>query len=150
MNEFNADNQCELSYELLFLLKWLVEHDEQTIRKLISRAVLNGFNQELARQEHKEPDSTKAMQHSIIDFLGLMDFLVHEALVEHRKQKAYQSNLMSSINKIDANVCDTTVLQHSLDKTTEQLEQKNHMNPKELLYKEILKHWKPNVKKEFN
>lgn len=149
---FEIDEQCELSFELLYLLKWLTEYELGTLKKIIERAIQNGFRSQLSKSQDELHDqsSMAPIHHSIIDFLDLLDTLLHEAINEHSLKTAYQKNLMPSINKIDGMSYDTAIVQHSLDKTITHLEHNPEANAKELLFKELLKRWKPGSKKAIN
>ena len=150
-NPFDVDNQCELSYELLYLLKWLVENESATLKTIISRAIRNGLRDELSNSNALMNNiSSEAVQNSIVDFLDLLDALLHESISEGSMKKAMEQNLMPSINKIDSNICDKATVRFSLDKATDHLEHYPQANAKELLFKEILKRWKPNKKKMQN
>lgn len=146
-NPFDIENQCELSYELLYLLKWLIEHESITLKKIITRTMRNGLKEEFSSSSLLNNVSSEAIQNSIIDFLDLLDVLLHEAISEESMKKALEQNLMPSINKIDSNACDKTTVQCSLEKTTNHLEHHPNANAKELLYRELLKRWKPTKKK---
>ncbi len=150
-NSFDIDNQCELSYELLFLLKWLVEHETPMLKKIIVRALNSGLREELGQSDRLLNNiSSDAIQNSIVDFLDLFDGLLHETISEGSLKKALEQNLMPAINKIDSNICDKVTVQCSLDKATDHLENHPNANAKELLFKEILKRWKPQKKKMHN
>jgi hypothetical protein len=143
----NENNQCELSYELLHLLKWLLEHESSTLKKIIARAVRSGLREQLSTNNPLNGMNSESIQNSIIDFLDLLDFLLHEAISDNSLRKALEQNLMPAVHKIDSNVCDRATVQGSLDKTTDHLEHFPNANAKELLYKELLKRWKPSKKK---
>lgn len=143
-----SENQCELSYELLYLLKWLVENETQSLKKIITRAVNNGFTPHHIDDEQMfTPTQPEVVQHSIVEFLDLLDTLLLDALNEKSVKKALQSNIMPSIDKIDSNICDKDTVQTSLERATAKLERQPEANLKELLYKELLKRWKPQKKK---
>ncbi len=150
-NPFDIENQCELSYELLYLLKWLVENESPTLKKMITRSIHNGLREELSNS-HRLLNSmdSEAIQNSIVDFLDLLDLLLHETLSERSMIKALEQNLMPAINQIDSHVCDKATVQCSLEKATHHLEDHPNANAKELLFKEILKRWKPRKKKMHN
>ena len=147
-NTFDPENQCELSYELLYLLKWLADHEEATLKKIITRAVQQGFKHKMVNADSTTEElSDESIQHSIVDFLDLLDTLLHESFNEQSIKTAQQRNLMPAINKIDSNICDSITVQSSLDRTTAHLEHHPDANAKELLFREILKRWKPNKNK---
>lgn len=132
-----TNNQLELSYELLYLLQWLVEHESETFKKIILRAVRNGLK--------TKPMTTNAevAQHSIIDFLDMLDSLLVEATQEEDVQRVLDRQRLPELNHIDASVCDQATVQGSLDKTTTTIAQSPHKNPREVLLKELLRRWKP-------
>ncbi|MGE0206908.1 MAG: hypothetical protein AB7R69_03610 [Candidatus Babeliales bacterium] len=147
-NSFGIENQCELSYELLYLLKWLFEHDEALLKKIVVQALDNGLRQELAQRDRQlHTEQAESIQNSIVDFLDLLDDLLHEAMNETSIKQALEKSLMPSINKIDYNVCDRATVECSLEKTSHHLEHEPQANAKEFLFKEILKRWKPLKKK---
>lgn len=145
MNEkFEQETQCELSYELLYLLKWLVEHESSALKKLVQRAVARGLKNQC--NQHDSPLSTTAdaqAQHSIIELLDLLDYFLEDALAQENMRQAQVQNLIPAINKIDSEAYDSTTMRYSIDKATTQIEQHPEENARNLLFKEILKNWKP-------
>jgi hypothetical protein len=145
---FDQENtQFELSYEFLALLKWLAEHEGEQLKKIVVRAVRRGFK--------PEPPSSKSVdagfvQESIVNFLELLDTILLEVGQEHRIKKAVEHNLMPAVDRIDAQSCDTDLLQASLDKATQKLEHFPDKNPKELLCAELIKRWKPHKDNALN
>ena len=151
-NQFDIENQCELSYELLYLLKWLLENESTTLKKIVAQALRSGLRDELRSSSTLMNNNinSDAIQNSIVDFLDLLDVLLHESISEASMKKALEQNLIPDLNKIDSNVCDKAIVQCSLDKTTDHLEHHPNANAKELLYRELLKRWKPTKKKMHN
>lgn len=150
-NNFDPENQCELSYQLLYLLRWLAEYETPALKKLVTHAVQQGLGHYLTQSDSvMNGKDNNLLQTSIIDFLDLLDAILHETLNEHNMQKALQQNLMPSVHKIDSNVCGSSTLLSSLEKTTARLEQQPKANAQELLYKEILRQWKPSKKRLMN
>jgi hypothetical protein len=139
-NVFDNDNnnQLELSYELLYLLRWLVEHESETFKKIVARAVRHGFKQPNGNQQNVE-----MLQHSIVDFLDMLDTLLIESVHEEDVQKILDRQRIPELDHIDASACDQETVQLSLDKATTVLEHKPDKNPKDVLLKELLKRWKP-------
>lgn len=152
-NEFSHDNaQFVLSYELLALLRWLADHDADKIKKIIAKALASGLKDEVnrAREGRNEEETLEEIQHGIIDFFGLLEVLLHETINEHAVQKAMQKNLMPSIDQIDSTYCDNATVRTSIEKATAKIEHNPKENPKELLFKELLKRWKPANKNILN
>lgn len=150
-NSFDVENQCELSLELLHLLKWMIENETNTLKKLIIEAIKHGYtnkttNTNTNNTAHDLEATSANMQHNIVDFLDLLDSLLHEVLSEQNVQKAHQHNLMPSLQKIDATMFDGATVQDSIDRAEAQREHKPDANPQDLLYQELLRQWKPNKK----
>lgn len=145
MNErFDNETQCELSYELLYLLKWLVEHEGPILKKLVQRAVAQGLTL------HR-PDNDSALtatldaqaQYSIVELLDMLDEFLQQAVEQENMRQAQVQNLIPAISKVDATVYDTNAMKDSIDKTTTQMRMHPEKNARELLMKELLKNWKP-------
>ncbi len=149
-NIFSHDTQFTLSYEFLGLLRWLTLHDQERLKKIITRALETGLHDELKKSATitQEFSSDNEVQNSIIDFLGLMETMLFEAMNEHTVKRAIQKNLMPAIDQIDTTVCDDATVRFSVEKAT--ATHTMHENPKELLLKELLKRWKPNKKTILN
>lgn len=138
-----AQNQFVVSYELLSLLKWLVEHDASRLKKVISKALEGGLKKELHTAEHWAKGDTEGIHHSIVEFLGLLEMLLHECMEDQLAQQAIEKKLMPAIDHIDMTMCDDATIQSSVQKATVKSENNPELNPKELLFEELLKHWKP-------
>lgn len=136
--------QFVLSYELLILLRWLVDHHAETLKNIVNHALSSGLQEELGRLEQNE-DLTylHEIQHSITDFLSTMEGLLIEIASERAKQRAQYKDLAPALENIDGTVCDQATVDMSIEEATSKLETNPKANPKELLFKELLRHWKP-------
>ncbi|MCX5922117.1 MAG: hypothetical protein NTX86_02210 [Candidatus Dependentiae bacterium] len=152
-NEFSNDNtQFVLSYELLSLLRWLAEHDAEKLKKLITKALANGLQEDVnrARKNRDEEQVLEEIQHGMLDFFNLLEILLAEAMDEQTMHKAMQKNLMPAIDQIDATICDDATVRTSIERATAKIEHNSKENPKDILFKELLKRWKPVNKNAFN
>jgi hypothetical protein len=137
-------SQFVLSYELLALLRWLADHDADKLKKIIGKALTSGFQGELNQlNQTDETVLVDEMHHSITDFLSLLESLLIETVRENLQQKAKYQNLMPAVDQIDSTICDDNTVRFSLEKATEVIENNPTANPKEMLFKELLKRWKP-------
>ncbi len=144
----NDQGQILLTYELLFLLQWIMEHESDALKKIIVRALKNGFNDpEFRSNEVIEMHiSDPAINESIVDFLGLLDSLLLEATTELDMQKNAELTLIPALKHIDSTICDEEVVQSSLKKTNAQLHANSKQSAQEILLKELLRRWKPDKK----
>lgn len=149
-NTFNPthEGQVLLTYELLFLLQWLIENESEALKKIIVRSLKNGFNDpDFRNHEIVEMHITDPSIHQcIVDFLGLLDALLIESTTELSMQKSVERNLIPALNHIDSTICNDETVQGSLKKATNQIHQHPKENPQEVLLKELLRRWKPDKK----
>lgn len=147
-NSFSGDNrnngQFVLSYELLRLLEWLIEHDMPGIKKIIANALQKGLHKDLQKHAHlSDEEVADEMQDSIIDFLLATETILFDVVHEHAVKNVVQKNLMPAIDHIDSTICDNDTVRSSIEKATTSLEKNPGMSPEEALFKELLKQWKP-------
>jgi hypothetical protein len=145
----NDNNQFVVSHELLELFRWLFEHEQEHLKKLISRALRDGFHQQL---QHKSEgyDTPEELQQSVVDFFALLETLLYELVNETEVQKVIQRNLLPALDHIDSTVCDDNIVAMSAAKVTSMLEDDPLQDPKTALCKELLKRWKPSKKLSTN
>lgn len=145
-----TQNQFVVSYELLSLLKWLVEHDANKLKKIIGKALETGLKHELRAIDITSKENSEEIHHSIVEFLGLLEVLLYECLSDDLVKQAIEKKLMPAIDHIDSTICDDATLQSSIQTATAKSEHHPERNPKELLFEELLKHWKPAKKSAAN
>jgi hypothetical protein len=149
-NSFNSANQGQvlLTYELLFLLQWLIEHESEALKKIIVRALKNGFNDpDFRNHDVVEMHITDPSIHQcIVDFLGLLDALLIESTSELAAQKNVERTLIPALNQIDSTICNDETVQGSLKKASNQIHHHPEENLQDILLKELLRRWKPDKK----
>ncbi len=146
-NSEKKNGQFVLSYELLTLLRLLADHDDDKLKKIIGKALNSGLQEEMHKIDSlDEMALLDSVHNGITDFLELMESLLLEVTSEHIKQKAKYQNLLPAVDQIDTTICDDTTVRFSLEKATSRMESNPEANPKEMLFKELLKRWKPSDK----
>lgn len=140
------DNQLTVSYELLYLMQWLLEHEPAQLKKLIVQALRTGLKENIQSTESAELRNTDDIQYSIVDFLALLETLLHEAINEENMKRIMEKKLMPAIDQIDNQECDQATVDFSVEKASSKLENNPQANPQEVLFKELLKCWKPTKK----
>ncbi len=146
------NGQFAISYELLCLLRWLIENDTESLKNIVNYAIKNGLQTELQKIDTISDINLAAsgIEDNIGDFFKVLEIILIDAIDDETVRKAKAKKLMSAVNKIDASLCDDNTVRISLEKTTDNLERNPKANPKEQLYKEILKQWHPQNKKVLN
>lgn len=143
-NNLPTDNQFVVSFELLQLLEWLMEHHPEEIKKIINRSLSQGLAAQIQRADDIiEGYTLQDMQDSILDFFNLLEVLLIESLGERQEDKKLQAELIPTINHIDKTSCDFTTLSTSIEKATTKISKHPHENPQTILFRELLKNWKP-------
>lgn len=150
---FNENSsQLVLSRELLALLRWLVENDAPKIQRLVEKAMQAGLDDQIRKELNDTSfDNAEAEAHlSIIEFLGLLEAALFEAMKESTSRKAAQKKLMPAIEQIDGTVCDDATVRFSVEKAIGRINVPAGEHSKEVLFKELLRRWKPQNKKIMN
>lgn len=143
----NENTQFELSYEFLSLLKWLVENESDQMKKIITRAVRNGFKDERPKSKAV---TAEFVQSSIVDFLELIDTLFLEISHEERIKKAIEYNLVPALDQIDTTACDKAIIQTTLDKVSSKIDDFPEKDPRDIFHAELIKRWKPQKNSQLN
>ena len=144
-----ANNQLIVSAELLYLLQWLVENEQESLKEIIKKALKKNLKKEISNLKNtKNIEISPDLHNSIIDFVGLMEILLAEAIDEEKEKKTFHNKLKNTAEYIDSTICDEEIVQYSLEETSSQMEQNPNQNPKDILFKEILKNWEPTKKEK--
>ena len=141
-----------LSYELLYLLRWLIDNNADAFRKMVFRAITNqGVDKDLRTISMQgESMSLEDTQHNIVEFLALLEKYMNEALSEQVHKRARETKLIPTIGQIDSSLCDSATVQSSLEKTAHTLDHNPTINAEDQLFKELLKQWRPQKKAMLN
>ena len=149
-DSFNNNNphQFVISYELLCLLRWLLEHDVERIKKLVAKGLATGLKDDIKQFEqlgdvNADPAMIEEVQYSIIEFFSMLETLLVEVMKEQAVQRAVEKNLMTTVDHIDSTLCDDATVRSSVEKATAKSEMYPKENAQDLLFKELLKRWKP-------
>lgn len=146
MNDFNdTGDQFVISHELIELMEWIVSHDQEGMKRLITKALSHGLGAELKRSKSSIPlrDAQDA-QCSVLDFLELMETLLLEASSEQIVNTTVQRKVLPALDHIDTSTCDASMVQSSAAVVAAQMNKTPDENPQELLFKELLRRWNPN------
>lgn len=144
------NNNLTVSYELLYLLQWLLDQDSKVLKQLIAHELKNGLQDYIraaAKAQKQETThsatSSEDLHYNIIDFLALLESILYETMHEQRVKKMVEKKILPSLNNIDGRECDQEMLESSVETATSKMETHPNDNPQEILFKEILKSWKP-------
>jgi len=145
-HESDNASQFLISFELLTLLAWLIEHDADKLQKIVDKALAAGLGQKLRRSDHIEQDKveiTEQARYNIVEFFGLLETILSTALHKATFKCVTEKNLLPALDQIDSTVCDQETIRDSLEKTATKLQNHPSDNPTQILFEEILRSWKP-------
>ena len=152
MKQPSSDNAYfVVSHELIVLLQWLIEHEQESLKKIIARALPHGLEAALqaTQSSQHQPLNQDELQQNVVDFFSLLETLMYETSNENEVNTILQRAKIPAIQHINANQCDKQAIAISIAKATQAAE--NHKeNPKEVLCREFLRRWKPLKKQQLH
>jgi len=135
--DFQNDNDHFIvSQELIELMQRIIEEYSEDLKTLIDKSLP-------AKSNTQQPFDAHEAQNAILDFLTMMEVLTYESKNENEVDKQLKKQLMPSIDHIDRTSCDSETVDSSIENATQEFEDNPQANPQEILYKELLKQWKP-------
>jgi hypothetical protein len=143
-NNKNDKGHFMISYELLRLIRWIIEHDQEGLKRLIERAFDAGLAQEITELQHcGETHSVDELQGHVVEFFALLEALLSETAQEESAQEALERSRIPAIRQVDTHECDSVIMAASIAKAAAALDADGYQNGKEIFCRELLKRWKP-------
>lgn len=143
------NSQLVVSYELLQFLRWVVTTEPESLQVLMRQSLDakpgHGTHHSCAHDDMAP--SHEELQRSVIDFFDLLENKLQEIIhaVDHDSRPGAQA-LSPTVNSIDSSLCDENTVALSIAHATSQLNMGTPQHAKEMLYKELLKNWRPRNK----
>ncbi len=150
-DQFDNQHQFVVSYELLALILWIINNEDASLKRLVKKAFASGLKKELVQiPPSNDTELLEEAQQGIIDFFGILETHLLDAMHEQSVQQAMEKDLLPTIDHIDTAHCDDIVLRKSIETATN--EQKNYSKEQaqKVLFKELLRNWKPHKKQIMN
>ena len=148
-NLLQNEEQIVLSYELLQLMDWLMQYEAEGLKKLISKAFKRGLSRNFNRTVDSQNLSALSSD-TVANFISLLELLLVETGAEQASQSSLNRDLLPELDHIDLSSCHYSVIQSSAESAFSKKEKNPSENTQELLYKELLKRWKPHKKQPEN
>ena len=76
MKQPSSDNAYfVVSHELIVLLQWLIEHEQESLKKIIARALPHGLEAALqaTQSSQHQPLNQDELQQNVVDFFSLLE-----------------------------------------------------------------------------
>ena len=139
-DDTTSDRQVVVSLELVKLIEWILEHENEGLRRLINRAVFKGM---ISNRPSQDFESLDDMNQYIVDFLAKMESFLDKAVEKQVMKNVQKNDILPAVRYIDTTSCDTSLIEQTLERITNKLPNPTNESPKELLIKELLKRWNP-------
>lgn len=147
------DTNLSLSFELIYLMGWLLKHEKGLLNDLIKHAVNHGLAQDLQKVDPRTYGQVNNDLYAVIvDFLSFLEKSLAKHLNENIAHVEGEDVIFSTIKKLDQENLDLKSIKLSIQKARDLLvknseegkpvEQQTEL-AKNVLFEHILKNWKP-------
>lgn len=143
------DEQFVISYELLYVLHWLLKYEKTELSNLITQAFVKGYEEKLKEQDmYSKIQYSDDMQHSIVNFFNFLEHQIAAMNDTQTHKTVLHHNIIKTLDQIDPMRFDYDTIKSTVMATADKMKPKNQDDAKNLFLKELLKQWNP--KKEKN
>ncbi|HVX00778.1 MAG TPA: hypothetical protein VHA52_10145 [Candidatus Babeliaceae bacterium] len=137
-------NQFSISYELLQLLEWILEHEQETFKKLIVKALRDGVYDSTSFHKSRV-NGSEPLQQTVLDFFHLLEQLLYETMSQHEVENLIQKSQMPFLDHLDSTQYTPATMQQSVAKAIT-TNKNTGKDIQDIFFKELLKRWKPDKK----
>ena len=147
----DADEQFAISYEILCLLRWLVENESEKFKKMITRASRRGLKAKINNIQHiTEKEALEDAHENMIAFFSTLEAMLEDTLYEETTKTAFTYHVFPALANIDAQACGNNLIRDSLEKIDRKHQGGSRQQLQEILLQEILQQWKPSKRTDVN
>lgn len=137
------DDQFIVSYELLYILQWLMAYEKDAFRKLIHKAFIKGSQATNNLEITNQTEEAEYLQNSVIDFFSFLEEEVENASENESMKHIMQQNLLKTLDHIDPKIFDPAIIKASMVATAEKVNPEHNKQAKDYFLKQLLKKWTP-------
>lgn len=146
----DIDDQFAISYEILCLLRWLVDNEPEKLKRMITRAAQRGLKEKMNEiKNFSEKEALADAHENMIEFFSILEAMLEDTMDEETTKTAFAYHLLPALAHIDAQVCGNNLIRESLEKI-DRTRKNDQRQPQEILLQEILKQWKPSKRTEIH
>jgi hypothetical protein len=137
------EDQFIVSYELLYILQWLMTYEKDALAQLVHKAFMQGSQTSQMQEAQEHNEETEYLQNSVIDFFSFLEEEVENAAQAESMQHIMQKNLVKTLDHIDPKIFDPAIIRASMMATAEKVRPQSNHQAKDLFLKELLRKWTP-------
>lgn len=143
------DKHLSLSFELIYLMGWLLKHEKGMLNSLVKHALKNGLAQDLENVHFdQDNDSSKELQAIILDFLSFLERSLAKNLdandAKLNAKHESENHADDTAKAIDIKTRLQRAKQLLAKELTEEKSSSSKKNNRESMFNQMLKNWKPN------
>ena len=145
------NSNLSVSAELIHLLGWLLKHERKALLYLVNKSVASGLLTEI--DQHSNVLYDEKLHAILHDFLAFMEESLVESVQNTPTGAQVEEKLISDVRKIDSCALNKKILKQSIhqvkkhlhyrDQTKNAPESTPNKDAARLLFKQLLKNWKP-------
>ncbi|MBY0353786.1 hypothetical protein K2W90_05460 [Candidatus Babeliales bacterium] len=120
------NTSLSLSFELIYLIGWLLKNEKQMLNTLIKNAIKKGLGQDLNAinpQDHSKVN--EQLYNTLIDFLNFMEDSLLNNMDELQVDTKTEKAMLAALRKVDLDALDVNAVRTSMQQTKEELSAKN-------------------------
>ncbi len=138
------EEQFVISYELLYVLHWLLKYEKIELSSLITQAFVKGYEEKLKQQDmYSQIQHTEDMQHSIVNFFNFLENQISVMNDTQTHKTIMNQNILKTLDQIDPKRFDYDTIKSTVMATADKIRPTNQDDAKDLFLKELLKQWDP-------
>ncbi|QQR49399.1 hypothetical protein IPF37_00945 [bacterium] len=171
------NTSLSLSFELIYLIGWLLKNEKQALNALIKGAINKGLGQELNAinpQDHSKVN--EQLYNTLIDFLNFMEDSLLNNMDNLQIDTKTEKAMLAALRKVDLDALDVNTVRTSMQQTKDELSAKSPTTAEDatadldqtlnaqandidfdnteraaaILLKNIIKNWKPSLNESIN
>jgi len=138
------DDQFVVSYELLYILQWLLIYEQEAFTKLIHKSFIQG-SQATSNDTnvYEKGEESEYLQHSVVDFFSFLEKEVENISDAEAMKHILQRNLLKTLDHIDPKIFDPAIIKESMLTAAEKVHPERNHHAKDIFLKQLLKNWHP-------
>lgn len=137
------EDQFIVSYELLYILQWLITYEKQALAEIVHKAFIQGSQTSHEYETHDHQEEAEYLQTSVIDFFSFLEDEVENVAQAESMKHIMQKNLIKTLDHIDPKIFDPAIIKASMMATAEKVRPQRNHQAKDLFLKELLRKWTP-------
>lgn len=153
------NSSLSLSFELIYLMGWLLKNDQAKLKKLVAEAVEQGFIEEVdAMSDADYLLLSDQMQSTVEQFMDYLEDAITESVQGADAHNGVCKDLAPLLKKFDTDAVDQKTVSLAMQQTKKKLSYKKKQGDKinaiavteaeanDILFERLLKNWNPSKK----